>query len=101
MDTVTSAHVCHTTTAVVVNEHEPLLLDDFRDVLERTIPRAARYRHDDLARRVDIPPGEPKNGHAHCPPPRPFTSWMAGWCSGGGSACSWWNSTGRGGARCR
>ena len=56
----------HTTTAILVNEHEPLLLDDFREALEWTIPRAAAYRHDDLARRRDVPPDEPRNGHAHC-----------------------------------
>lgn len=56
----------HTTTAVVVNEHEPLLLDDVREMLERTLPRAAAYRHDDLTRRHDVPPDEPRNGHAHC-----------------------------------
>ncbi len=56
----------HTTTAIVVNEDEPLLLDDFREVLERTIPRAAAYRHDDLARRGQVPADEPRNGHAHC-----------------------------------
>jgi secondary thiamine-phosphate synthase enzyme len=55
----------HTTTAVVVNEHEPLLLDDFRDLLERAAPRTATYRHDDLSRRRAVPADEPRNGHAH------------------------------------
>lgn len=63
---VLNVQTLHTTTAIVVNEHEPLLLDDYREVLERTIPRAAAYRHDDLARRRDVPPDEPRNGHAHC-----------------------------------
>ena len=63
---IANVQTLHTTTAVLVNEHEPLLLDDFRDVLERTIPRAAAYRHDDLARRHDVPADEPRNGHAHC-----------------------------------
>lgn len=57
----------HTTTAVVVNEHEPLLLADFQALLERTAPRDGRYRHDDLAiRTVNVADGEPPNGHAHC-----------------------------------
>jgi secondary thiamine-phosphate synthase enzyme len=56
----------HTTTAIVVNEHEPLLLDDFRACLERIAPRGVDYRHDDMQRRTNIPPGEPRNGHAHC-----------------------------------
>jgi len=56
----------HTTTAVLVNEAEPLLLEDFRALLARVAPLGVAYRHDDLPRRRDIPPGEPRNGHAHC-----------------------------------
>lgn len=57
----------HTTTAVVVNEHEPLLLADFHALLERLSPIGARYRHDDMdARTVNLAPGERPNGHAHC-----------------------------------
>jgi secondary thiamine-phosphate synthase enzyme len=57
----------HTTTALVVNELEPLLLSDFATLLEHTAPREAGYRHDDLAaRRVNVAPGERINGHAHC-----------------------------------
>ena len=57
----------HTTTAIVVNEHEPLLLDDFDALLARTAPRDAPYRHDDMeVRTVNLAPGERPNGHAHC-----------------------------------
>lgn len=57
----------HTTTAILVNEHEPLLLEDLRRLLGRLAPRDARYRHDDLeARRPRVAPGERRNGHAHC-----------------------------------
>src|SRR5262245_51309933 len=57
----------HTTTGIVVNEHEPLLLADFRSLLDRTAPRDATYRHDDMAARsVNLAPGERPNGHAHC-----------------------------------
>jgi secondary thiamine-phosphate synthase enzyme len=56
----------HTTTAVLVNEAEPLLLEDFRALLARMAPLGVAYRHDDLARRRDVPPDEPRNGHAHC-----------------------------------
>jgi secondary thiamine-phosphate synthase enzyme len=57
----------HTTTAIVVNEHEPLLLADFDALLARAAPRDARYRHDDMdARTVNLAPGERPNGHAHC-----------------------------------
>jgi secondary thiamine-phosphate synthase enzyme len=57
----------HTTTAVVVNEHEPLLLADFAALLSGIAPRDADYRHDDMrARTVNLAPGERANGHAHC-----------------------------------
>jgi secondary thiamine-phosphate synthase enzyme len=57
----------HTTTAVVVNELEPLLLSDFGTVLERAAPREAGYRHDDVTvRTVNVTPDERINGHAHC-----------------------------------
>ncbi|RPI54470.1 MAG: YjbQ family protein [Acidobacteria bacterium] len=57
----------HTTTAVVVNEHEPLLLTDFQALLEAAAPGEGRYRHDDTtARTVNLTDGERPNGHAHC-----------------------------------
>jgi|SRR5688572_17033870 len=57
----------HTTTAIVVNEHEPLLLADFDALLARTAPSDAPYRHDDMdVRTVNLAPGERPNGHAHC-----------------------------------
>ena len=61
-----SVQSMHTTAAVVVNENEPLLLEDLRAALERTAPRHLRYRHDDFAQRAAVPPDEPANGHAHC-----------------------------------
>ena len=56
----------HTTTAVVVNEHEPLLLDDFVSLLERLAPTGGTYHHDNLTLRQEIAADEPRNGHAHC-----------------------------------
>jgi secondary thiamine-phosphate synthase enzyme len=57
----------HTTAAVVLNEHEPLLLADFARLLERTAPAAGRYAHADFtARTVNLVPDERRNGHAHC-----------------------------------
>lgn len=57
----------HTTTGIVVNEHEPLLLMDFARLLEQAAPGHAQYRHDDMAARtVNLAPGERPNGHAHC-----------------------------------
>lgn len=56
----------HTTTGVIVNEHEPLLLQDFLTLLETLVPAHGRYRHDDMTRRENVPADEPANGHAHC-----------------------------------
>jgi secondary thiamine-phosphate synthase enzyme len=57
----------HTTTAIVVNEHEPLLLSDFVALIERTAPLPFSYHHDDARlRTVNVTPGERPNGHAHC-----------------------------------
>jgi secondary thiamine-phosphate synthase enzyme len=56
----------HTTTAVLVNENEPLLLADLRELFERWAPARDRYRHDELwARRDAIAPDERRNGHSH------------------------------------
>jgi len=58
--------VLHTTAAIVVNENEPLLLEDFKELLERIAPENRGYAHDDLERRrVNLVPGERSNGHAH------------------------------------
>ncbi|MFZ0214415.1 MAG: type 2 isopentenyl-diphosphate Delta-isomerase [Candidatus Dormiibacterota bacterium] len=54
----------HTTAAIRINENEPLLLDDFRALLDRIAPRGG-YQHDDMPRRNGVPPDEPVNGHAH------------------------------------
>lgn len=55
----------HTTAAIVVNENEPLLLEDFADLLEGWAPAGRRYRHNDLAAREAPEPDERPNGHAH------------------------------------
>jgi len=57
----------HTTTAVIVNEHEPLLLEDMKRLLERLAPREGEYQHNNFAiRTVNMTPEEVPNGHAHC-----------------------------------
>jgi secondary thiamine-phosphate synthase enzyme len=64
---IINVQTLHTTTAVVVNEHEPLLLGDFRAVLEAAAPEDGRYKHDDLTlRTVNLTEAERPNGHAHC-----------------------------------
>jgi len=57
----------HTTAAIRINENEPLLLRDFQRLLEQIAPAGeGTYEHDDLDRRVAVPPDEPMNGHSHC-----------------------------------
>ena len=56
----------HTTTALVVNEDEPLLREDMGALLERLAPCKGLYAHNDLARRQDVSPNESANGDAHC-----------------------------------
>jgi secondary thiamine-phosphate synthase enzyme len=63
---IINVQTLHTTTAIVVNEHEPLLLHDFQALLERAAPHGACYAHDDMFRRTSVPDGERTNGHAHC-----------------------------------
>ncbi len=60
-------HTLHTTTAIVVNEGEPLLHGDLFRQLERLAPRSLAYDHDDPTRRVvNRVDRERTNGHAHC-----------------------------------
>jgi secondary thiamine-phosphate synthase enzyme len=64
---IVNVQTLHTTTAVVVNEHEPLLLADFTTLLEASAPDDGRYRHDDTnVRIVNVTEEERPNGHAHC-----------------------------------
>lgn len=57
----------HTTAALLVNEAEPLLIEDMKKRIESLAPRTAAYRHDDFSvRTVNMTPDEPANGHAHC-----------------------------------
>ena len=64
---ILNVQTLHTTTGIVVNEHEPLLLADFRAILEAGAPDDGRYRHDDMTERtVNLTENERANGHAHC-----------------------------------
>ena len=57
----------HTTAPIWVNEHEPLLLKDVRQFLERVVPRdGIVYFHNQLdIRTVNMNEDECPNGHAH------------------------------------
>ncbi len=57
----------HTTCAMVVQESEPLLLQDMADRLTRYASADENYRHNDFdVRTVNMCDGECANGHAHC-----------------------------------
>ncbi len=58
----------HTTTAIVVNENEPLLIEDIKDNLRKLAPKGSiQYRHDNFEiRTVNMCDGECANGHSHC-----------------------------------
>ncbi len=57
----------HTTTAVFVQENEPLLLQDIKKHLNRIAPQDLNYNHDDFSRRtVNLCDDEYRNGHSHC-----------------------------------
>lgn len=57
----------HTTTGLLINENEPLLLGDLEAFFSRVARAPGGYAHDDFRRRtVNLTPYERKNGHAHC-----------------------------------
>src|SRR6185436_8727014 len=57
----------HTTAAVIVNEHEPLLLNDMARTLSRLAPAGDYYEHNDFSiRTVNMFADECANGHSHC-----------------------------------
>jgi len=57
----------HTTTAIIVNENEPLLSEDIKKNLEKLAPGNINYSHDDFKKRtVNVCPGECANGRSHC-----------------------------------
>ena len=53
----------HTTTGLIINEHERLLLTDFERLLTRLAPVDVHYAHDHEPMRMT---GERANGHSHC-----------------------------------
>jgi secondary thiamine-phosphate synthase enzyme len=57
----------HTTTAMIVNEHDPLLLSDVAALLERLVPHDGFYRHDNVGLRTsNCVLADRPNGHSHC-----------------------------------
>lgn len=57
----------HTTAGVLINENEPLLLEDLKEHLEEVASKTKAYRHDNMdIRTVNVCDDECANGHAHC-----------------------------------
>ncbi|MCH8995044.1 MAG: YjbQ family protein [Chloroflexi bacterium] len=56
----------HTTAAIKVNEHEPLLLQDMARIIQGAAPIHDEYEHNDFSRRTNVADDECANGHAHC-----------------------------------
>lgn len=66
-DGVVNVQTRHTTAAILVGEHEPLLMEDLKRTLEKLAPCRSNYRHDDFSvRTVNMCPDEEQNGHSHC-----------------------------------
>jgi secondary thiamine-phosphate synthase enzyme len=57
----------HTTAMLILNENEPLLLEDIKKNLERLAPKKDVYTHDNFEiRTVNMCDDECANGHSHC-----------------------------------
>lgn len=57
----------HTTCALILNENEPLLLQDIKESLEKIAPKDLDYKHDNFAiRTINMCKEECVNGHSHC-----------------------------------
>ena len=57
----------HTTAPLIVNENEPLLIEDLKKNLEKIASKKDTYDHDDFkVRTVNMCKGECANGHSHC-----------------------------------
>jgi len=66
-DGLVNIQILHTSSSLIVNENEPLLIEDFKNNLRKTAPQDLNYQHDDLAKRtVNVCPAERINGHSHC-----------------------------------
>ena len=64
---IVNVQTLHTTCPLLLNENEPLLLDDFKNHLAQLSPRNFPYRHNDFTvRTVNICQDECENGHSHC-----------------------------------
>ena len=66
-DGLVNVQTLHTTATIIVNENEPLLIEDFKRDLKETASRDRDYKHNDFSvRTVNMCVEECINGHAHC-----------------------------------
>ena len=66
-DGLVNVQTLHTTAAILVNENEPLLLEDIKNNLNKLAPGNIDYNHDDFTKRtVNVCPDECANGRSHC-----------------------------------
>lgn len=64
---IVNIQILHTSAALIVNENEPLLIEDFKNNLRQTAAKDLNYQHDNLQKRtVNLCPSECINGYAHC-----------------------------------
>jgi secondary thiamine-phosphate synthase enzyme len=57
----------HTTAPLLLNENEPLLIEDIKKNLAGTAAKNLEYKHNDFTiRTVNMCDGECRNGHSHC-----------------------------------
>jgi len=64
---IMNVQIMHTSAALILNENEPLLIEDFKKNIEKIASSAEDYNHDDFDRRtVNMCNNECRNGHAHC-----------------------------------
>ena len=62
-----NVQILHTSAALMVNENEPLLIEDFKRNIENIAKSTENYNHDDFDRRtVNMCDNECRNGHSHC-----------------------------------
>src|SRR3990172_7632070 len=94
---IVNVQTLHTTTAIPINEHEPQLLQDMKELLDRLAPKQASYRHDDFTvRTVNLVPKKFPTGmrtaeHFFSGLRKPSTSPVDKWISGAGNVFSLWN----------
>lgn len=56
----------HTTMGVVINQNEPMLMQDFMRILYKMVPMDDRYSHDLFELRKTSKSDGRSNGHSHC-----------------------------------